>query len=48
MVPEAGVNNLLLIAFRSEREAEQGRLELLSMEKANLIAMEDALIAVRK
>ena len=42
------MNNLLLIAFSSEQKAEEGRRELLSMEKANLIAMEDAVIAVRK
>ena len=42
------MNNLLLIAFPSEQKAEQGRREPLSMEKANLIAIEDAVIAVKK
>jgi uncharacterized membrane protein len=42
------VSNLLFIAFPSEEKAEQGRRELLSMEKANLIAMEDSVIAVKK
>ena len=42
------MSNLLLIAFPSEEKAEQGRRELLSMEKAKLIAIEDAVIAVKK
>ena len=42
------MSNLLLIAFPSEEKAEQGRRELLSMEKANLIAIEDAVIGVKK
>ena len=42
------MSNLLLIAFPSEEKAEQGRRELLSMEKAKLIAIEDAVISVKK
>ena len=41
------MSDLLLIAFPSEEKAELRR-ELLSMEKANLIAIEDAVIAVKK
>jgi uncharacterized membrane protein len=47
-VPEIGMSNLVMVAFPSEQKAEQGRRKLLTMEKENLIAMEDAVIAVKK
>ncbi len=42
------MSDLLVIVFPSEGKAEQARGKLLSMEKQNLIAMEDAVVAVKK
>ncbi len=42
------MSDLLVIVFPSEGKVEQARGKLLSMEKQNLIAIEDAVIAVKK
>jgi uncharacterized membrane protein len=41
------MSNLLVVAFPSEQQAEQGRRKLL-LENENLVATEDAVIAVKK
>ena len=42
------MSNLLVIAFPNEEKAKQGRKQLLSMEKQDLIMMEDAVVVVKK
>ena len=37
-----------MIAFPNEQKAKQGRKQLLSMEKQDLIMMEDAVVVVKK
>ena len=37
-----------MIAFPNEEKAKQGRKQLLSMEKQDLIMMEDAVVVVKK
>ena len=41
------MSDLLVIVFPSEEKAQQGRGELLSMEKQDLSTMEDAVFAVK-
>ena len=41
------MSNLLVIAFPNEKTAELGRNELLSLEKQDLVTMEDAVIVVK-
>jgi len=42
------MSELLVISFANEEKAEQGGRKLLSMEKQDLIAIEDAVIALKK
>ena len=42
------MSELLVISFANEEKAEQGGRKLLSMEKQDLITIEDAVIALKK
>jgi uncharacterized membrane protein len=42
------MNELLIVTFPNEKQAEQGRGKLISMEKEKLIAIEDAVVALKE
>ena len=42
------MSDLLVVAFPNEEKAKRGREQLLSMEKQDLITMEDAVVVVKK